>query len=134
VNSLTLLWAVLSAVAIALGAFLAMTLWQLRITIQNLERRLEASLRQFELTAEELRKTNMVLRQVLVRADRVAENLERTSEGVAGFGRTLGSVSSLAGYLVGPIMGKVASGVGEGILAAFSHVLNRFKRKEEKHG
>jgi uncharacterized protein YoxC len=133
-SSQSLLWVALSIVVIAVGVVLAMTLWQIRRTVRNIEHRLDASLGQIDLTVEDLRKTNALVRDVLVHTEKGAANMAQVTDGVMDFGRTLGSVASLAGYMIVPAIGKMAGGMGAGISAVLSYGLNRLARKEENHG
>ncbi|MDA8121444.1 MAG: DUF948 domain-containing protein [Deltaproteobacteria bacterium] len=127
-----LLFAALSVAAIVLAVVLAMTLWRVRKSIDLLERRVDESLRQFEMTAEDLRKTNALVRDILVHVERSAENVSHVTEGVRGFRRTLDVATSILKYSVVPVLGNVAGGLA-GAKAALSHVVNRVVRKEGEH-
>jgi uncharacterized protein YoxC len=133
-SSQSLLGIALSVVGIVVGVVLAMTLWQIRRTVRKIEHRLDASLEQIELTTEDLRKTNALARDVLVHTGKGASNMAQMTQGVLDFGRTLGSATSLAGYVIVPAIGKMASGMGAGLMAVLSYGLNRLARKEEDHG
>ena len=127
-----LLFTALSIAAIALAVVLAMTLWRLRKTIDLMERRVDEAIRQFEMTAEDLRKTNAVVRDILQHAERSAANVAHVTEGVRGFRKTLDAATSVLQFAVVPVLGNVAGGLA-GIKAAVSHVVNRFVRKESDH-
>ena len=127
-----LLFAALSVAAIVLAVVLAMTVWRVRKSIDLLERRVDESLRQFEMTAEDFRKTNASVREVLIHAERSAANVEHVTEGVRGFRRTLDMAKSVLEYSVVPLLGTVAGGLA-GTKAAVSHVVNRFVRREDSH-
>jgi uncharacterized protein YoxC len=126
------LFAALSVAAIVLAVVLAMTLWRVRKSIELLERRVDESLRQFEMTAEDLRKTNALVRDILIHAERSAANVLHVTEGVRGFRRTLDLATSVLEYSVVPLLGTVAGGLA-GAKAVISHVVNRFARKESDH-
>lgn len=126
------LFAALSVAAIVLAVVLAMTLWRVRRSIDLLERRVDESLRQFEMTAEDLRKTNALVRDILLHAERGAANVLHVTEGVRGFRRTLDAATSVLEHSVVPLLGTVAGGLA-GAKAAVSHVVNRFVRKESEH-
>ena len=128
-----LLFAALSVAAIVLAVVLAMTLWRLRETIQHMDRRLDEALRQFEMTAEDVRKTNAVVRDILVHAERSAANVAHMTEGVRGFRKTLDAATSVLQFAVVPVLGNMAGGLA-GVKAAVSHVVNRFVRREGSHG
>jgi hypothetical protein len=128
----TLLLAALSLAAIALAVVLAMTLLRLRRTIDHLDRRVDEAIRQFEMTAEDLRKTNAVVRDMLLHAERGAANLAHVTEGVRGFRKTLDAATAVLQFAVVPVLGNVAGGLA-GVKAAVSHVVNRFVRREGGH-
>lgn len=127
-----LLFAALSVAAIVLAVVLAMTLWRLRRTIDHMGRRMDEAIRQFEMTAEDLRKTNAVVRDILLHAERGAANVEHLTEGVRGFRKTLDAATSVLQYAVVPVLGNVAGGLA-GVKAAVRHVVNRFVRREGSH-
>jgi uncharacterized protein YoxC len=127
-----LLFAALSVAAIVLAVVLAMTLWRLRRTIDHMDRRMDEAIRQFEMTAEDLRKTNAVVRDILLHAERGAANVEHLTEGVRGFRKTLDAATSVLQYAVVPVLGNVAGGLA-GAKAAVTHVVNRFVRREGSH-
>jgi uncharacterized protein YoxC len=127
-----LLFTALSVAAIALAVVLAMTLWRLRKTIDLMERRVDEAIRQFEMTAEDLRKTNAVVRDILQHAEKSAANVAHVTEGVRGFRKTLDAATSVLQFAVVPVLGNVAGGLA-GVKAAVSHVVNRFVRKESDH-
>lgn len=127
-----LLFAALSVAAIVLAVVLAMTLWRIRGTIDHMDRRMEEAIRQFEMTAEDIRKTNAVMRDILLHAERSAANVAHLTEGVRGFRKTLDVATSILQYAVVPVLGNVAGGMA-GAKAAVSHVVNRFVRREGSH-
>jgi len=126
------LFTALSIAAVALAVVLAMTLWRLRRTIDHLDRRVDEAIRQFEMTAEDLRKTNAVVREILLHAEKGAANVAHVTEGVRGFRKTLDAATAVLQYAVVPVLGNVAGGLA-GVKAAVSHVVNRFVRREGSH-
>jgi len=131
-NGQTVLFAALSIAAIVLAVVLAMTLWRLRRTIDHLERRVDEAIRQFEMTAEDLRKTNGMVQGILGHAETSVANVAHMTEGVRGFRKTLDAVTGILQLAVVPVLGNVAGGVA-GVKAAVSHVVNRFARREGSH-
>jgi len=128
-----LLFAALSVAAIVLAVVLAMTLWRIRRTIDHMDRRVDEALRQFEMTAEDFRKTNAVVRDILLHAERSAANVAHVTEGVRGFRKTLDGATAVLEFAVVPVLGNVAGGLAA-VKAAVSHVVNRFARREGSHG
>lgn len=127
-----MLFAALSIAAIGLAVVLAMTLWRLRKTIDLLERRVDEAIRQFEITAEDLRKTNAVVRDILLHAEKSVANVAHVTEGVRGVRKALDAATAVLEHTVVPVLGTVAGGLA-GAKAAVSHVVNRFVRKESDH-
>ena len=124
---------VLALASIVLVAAALFAIWKLLKTIEKLSRRIDESLRQFEMTAEEIRKTNAVLHEIMIRCERGVANVEHVTEGVRKFRRTLDAASGVLDFAVLPVLGTMA-GVLAGSKAAVSHVVNRIFRKEGRHG
>lgn len=108
-------------------------IWKLLKTIEKLATRIDSSLRQVELTAEELRKTNAVVLEIMTHAEKSAENVQHVTEGVRKFRKTLDAATGILDFAVLPVLGTVA-GVLAGSKAGVSHVVSRIFRKEGRHG
>ncbi len=126
------LYSILTAAVVALVVGVIVTLWKIGKTVERLALRLEETLRQLEMTAEEVRKTNAVTREILVRAERAAANVEHVTEGVRGFRKTLDAAAAVLDFAVVPVLGNVAGGMA-GVKAAVSTVVNRLFGKEDGH-
>jgi hypothetical protein len=127
-----ILFAALSIAAIVLAVVLAMTLWRLRSTIGHMERRVDEAIRQFEMTAEDLRKTNAVARDILVHAEKGVANVAHMTEGVRGFRKTIDAATAVLQFAVVPVLGNVAGGLA-GVKAAVSHVVKKKGQREGSH-
>jgi NAD-specific glutamate dehydrogenase len=127
------LLSVLVLAAIVLIATTAYAIWKLLKTIEKLANRVDVSLQQFEMTAEEVRKTNAVLHDIMSRCEKGVANVEHVTEGMRKFRRTLDAASGVLDFAVLPVLGTMA-GVLAGSKAAASHVVNRIFRKEGRHG
>ncbi len=127
-----LLFAVVAAAAVALVVAFILALLQIRRSVERLERRFDESLRQFEMTAEDLRKTNAAVREILEDARRSTENVANLSDGLKGFRTSLDAASSVLRYAVVPFFGNVAGALA-GLRAGVSHVVNRFAAKGGGH-
>jgi len=125
-----ILFVAVSLAAIVLAVVLALTLWRLRGTIGMLERRVDETLRELELSAEDLRKTNAVVRDVLFYAERSAANVAYMTEGVRGLRSTLDAASSVLRFVAFPVLGNLAAGLA-GAKAAVSHVVSKHDREKE---
>src|SRR3972149_3194542 len=106
-----MLFTALSIAAIGLAVVLAMTLWRLRETINLLERRVDDAIRQLELTAEDLRKTNAVVRDILLHTERSVANMAHVTEGVRGVRKALDAATAVLQHTVGPVLGTGAGGL-----------------------
>lgn len=123
----------LSVAAVALAAVVAVTIWRLLKTLENLSAQVERTLKEFESLAEDIRETNTELRKFVSRLEASAANVQHMTEGVKGFRTTLDAASSVLQLAVVPVLGNLAGGMA-GARAAISHIVNRVFRKEGQHG
>ncbi len=126
------LFSILTLAAVVLVVAIIVTLWKIGRSIERLATHVEQSLHQLEITAEDVRKTNAVTREILLRAERAAANVEHLTEGVRSFRRTLDAAAAVLDFAVVPVLGNVAGGMA-GVKAAVSTVVNRLFRKEDGH-
>lgn len=131
-DGVTIVWVLLGIMGIVLGIVLVVTLLQVRKSLQSFDVRLAEAMRQFDLTAEDIRKTNAVVREIMASAERSAANIEHVTEGVRGFRSTLDAATSVLRFAVVPVLGNTAAGIA-GVKAGLSYVLNRWFRKEGGH-
>lgn len=127
------LLSVLVLAAIVLIGTTAYAIWKLLNTIEKLAKRVDDSLQKFEMTAEEIRRTNAVFHEIMSRCEKGVANVEHVTEGVRKFRRTLDAASGVLDFAVLPVLGTVA-GVLAGSKAGVTHVVNRIFRKEGRHG
>lgn len=132
-NEPVVLITVFRIAALALMVVVALTIWKLLKTVEKVSNQLDRTLREFEGMAQEVRRTNEVIRNFMSHAEASAANVEHLTEGVRGFRRTLDAATSVLQFAVVPVLGNVAGGLA-GAKAAFSHIANRLFRKEGKHG
>lgn len=126
-----LLFVALSLAVIGLSVVLAVTLLQLRRTIRQMESRLESTLRQAEMTAEDLRRTNATVREILVHVERVAANAAHVSEGGKRIRHTIDLFSTGIENVFLPVLSG-ASGVTAGARAFIEKLVSRTSRKEDQ--
>lgn len=107
--------------------------WKLMKMIEKMANRLDESLRQFERTVADVRKTNAVFQEILAHAEKGVANVEHVTEGVRKLRKTLDAASGVLDFAVVPVLGSIA-GVMAGSKAAMSLVVNRMFRKEGRHG
>lgn len=126
--SQTLLYIVLAASAAVVAYAVVITLSQVRNSIAALEKRLDESLRQVEMTAEDLRKTNVVLRDILTNVDRGTANIAHLTDGIRRFRGTVDAASSVLDQAILPLFGTVGSVIA-GLKAGVGHLVNRIASK-----
>ncbi len=126
------LFSILTLAAVALVVAIIVTLSKLVKTVERFTSRVEDALHQFELTAEDIRKSNAVTREILQSAERAAANVEHMTEGVRAFRKTLDAAAAVLDFAVVPVLGNVAGGMA-GVKAAVATVVNRLFRKEVGH-
>jgi predicted Holliday junction resolvase-like endonuclease len=127
----SVLFIALAVAAVLLVAVLSVVLLSLRRNVNQLTQRVDESLRQFEMTAEELRKTNAAVREILSGVERGVSNVTHFTEGVRALRGTVDVATKVLDHAVSPALVNVAS-VLVGFKAATSHILERFVRKEER--
>jgi predicted PurR-regulated permease PerM len=127
----TVLYIALAVAVVALVLVLSVVLLSIRRNVNQLTQRVDESLRQFEMTAEELRKTNAAVREILSGVERGVSNVTHLTEGVRALRGTVDVATKVFDLAVSPALVNVAS-VLVGFKAATSHILDRFVRKEER--
>jgi histidinol dehydrogenase len=108
---------------------LSVALLSIRRNMDRITQRLDESLRQFEMTAEDARKTNAAVREIISEVERGVSNVAHFTEGFRAFRGTMDVATKLLDHAVSPALVNVAS-VLVGFKAATSHILDRFVRKE----
>jgi hypothetical protein len=127
----TVLFIGLAVAVVTLTVVLSVVLLSIRRNVNQLTQRVDESLRQFEMTAEELRKTNAAVREILSGVERGVSNVTHFTEGVRALRGTVDVATKVFDHAVSPALVNVSS-VLVGIKAATSHILDRFVRKEER--
>ena len=127
----TVLFIALSVAVVALVVVLSVAALSIRRNVDRITQRVDESLRQFEMTAEDVRKTNAVVREILSDVDRGVSNVKHFTEGVRALRGSVDVVTKVFDHAVSPALVSVAS-VLVGLKAGTSHILDRFVRKEER--
>jgi uncharacterized protein YoxC len=127
----TVLFIAIAIAAVALVAVLSVALLSIRRNVDRITQRVDESLRQFEMTAEDVRKTNALVREILSDVERGVSNVTHFTEGVRRLRGTVDVATKVFEHAVSPALVNVAS-VFVGFKAATSHILDRFVRKEEE--
>jgi len=127
----TVLFIVLAVAVVALVVVLSLALLSIRRNVDRITQRVDESLRQCEMTAEDVRKTNAAVRAILSDVDRGVSNVKHFTEGVRALRGSVDVVTKVFDHAVSPALVSVAS-VLVGLKAATFHILDRFVRKEER--
>jgi hypothetical protein len=127
----TVLFITLAIGVVALVAVVSVALLSIRRNVEHITQRLDESLRQFEMTAEDARKTNAAVREIISEVERGVSNVTHFTEGVRALRGTVDVATKVFDIAVSPALVNVAS-VLAGFKAATSHILERFVRKEER--
>ena len=127
----TVLFIALAVAVVALVVVLSVSLLSIRRNVDQITQRLDESLRQFEMTAEDVRKTNAAVREILYDVERGVSNVTHFTEGIRALRGTVDVATKVFAHAVSPALVSTAS-VLAGFKAATSHILERFVRKEER--
>ncbi|MCR4309766.1 MAG: hypothetical protein NUW14_07100 [Deltaproteobacteria bacterium] len=127
----TVLFIALAVAVVALVVVMSFALLSIRRNMDRITQRVDESLRQFEMTAEDVRKTNAAFREILSDVERGVSNVTHFTEGVRALRGSVDVVTKVFDHAVSPALVSVAS-VLLGLKAATSHILDRFVRKEER--
>lgn len=127
----SVLFIALAVAAVTLAAVLSVSLLSIRRSMERMTKRLDESLRQFEMTAEDLRKTNAVVREILSDVEKGVSNVAHFTEGVRALRGSVDVATKVLDHAVSPVLVNTASLLA-GVKAATSHILERLVRKEER--
>jgi len=127
----TVLFIVLAVAAVALVVVVSVALLSIQRNMDRITKRVDESLRQFEMTAEDVRKTNAAFREILSEMERGVSNVTHFTEGVRALRGTVDVATKVFDHAVSPALVSTASAF-VGLKAATSHIFDRFVRKEER--
>jgi methyl-accepting chemotaxis protein len=127
----TVLFIALAVAAVALVVVVSVALLSIQRNVDRITKRVDESLRQFEMTAEDVRKTNAAFREILSEVERGVSNVTHFTEGVRALRGTVDVATKVFDHAVSPALVSTASALA-GLKAATSHILDRFVRKEER--
>jgi uncharacterized protein YoxC len=127
----TILFIALAIAVVALVVVLSFSLLSIRRNVDRITQRVDESLRQFEMTAEDVRKTNAAFRAILSDVDRGVSNVTHFTEGVRALRGSVDVATKVFNHAVSPALVSTASAL-VGLKAATSYILDRFVRKEER--
>lgn len=127
----TVLFIALAVAAVALVVVVSVALLSIQRNVDQITKRVDESLRQFEMTAEDVRKTNAAFREILSEMERGVSNVTHFTEGVRALRGTVDVATKVFDHAVSPALVSTASAL-VGLKAATSHIFDRFVRKEER--
>ncbi len=127
-EALTVLYIALAISALVFVAVLSIVLLSIRRNVDQITLRLDESLRQVEMTTEDLRKTNTVAREILSDVERGVSNVTHLTEGIRSLRGTVDVATKLFDHALSPALINVGSAL-VGVKAATSHILDRIGRK-----
>ena len=127
----TVFFIALAVAVVALVVVVSVALLSIRRNVDRIAQRFDESLRQFEMTAEDARKTNAAVREIISEMERGVSNVTHFTEGVRALRGSVDVVTKVFDHAVSPALVSAAS-VLVGLKAATSYILDRFVRKEER--
>jgi len=130
-DPLSILYIALAVAVLIVGIAIATMLLGIRRSVAQLTQRVDETLRQFEMSSEDLRKTNAAVREVVNGVDRAVGNVAHFTDGIRALRQPVDVVSKILELSVSPTLINLASGL-VGVRAAASHILHRGAGKEEK--
>ncbi len=129
-DPLSILYIALSVSAVVLVVVVSIALLGIRRSIDQLTQRLDETLRQCEMTTEDFRKTNAAVREVVSGLDRAVSDVTHFTGGIRALRGPVDVAMRVLDHSVSPALVGFAGGLA-GLKAAASHILHRFKGKEE---
>ena len=127
----TIFFIALGGAALALVVILAAVRLSIRRNVERMTQRLDESLRQCEMTAEDLRKTNAVAREILSDVERGVSNVTHFTEGVRSLRGPVDVATKVLAHTLTPALINAGSAL-LAFKAATSHILDRIVRKEAR--
>ncbi|HEX8043411.1 hypothetical protein [Candidatus Deferrimicrobium sp.] len=125
----SILYIALAVAVVVFVAVMSVVLLSIKRNVEQITQRLDESLRQFEMTAEDARKTNAAVREIISDVEQVVSNVTHFTEGIRSLRGPVDVISKVFEHALAPALISTAS-VLVGFKAATSHILDRIVRKE----
>lgn len=125
----SILYIALAVAVVVFVAVMSVVLLSIKRNVEQITQRLDESLRQFDMTAEDARKTNAAVREIISDVGEVVSNVTHFTEGIRSLRGPVDVVSKVFEHALSPALVSAAS-VLVGFKAATSHILDRIVRKE----
>jgi len=130
-DALSILCIVLAFSVIAVTVAVVLALKEVIKSARRLTNRLDETLRQVEVTTEDLRKTNSSIRSVISNVDYAAANFAHLTDGVKHFRGAVDVATKVIDRSVSPALIGFAGGLA-GLKTAFSHIAQRISGNSGK--
>jgi uncharacterized protein YoxC len=127
----TILFLALAVSVVVFVVVMSIVLLSIKRNVDQITTRLDESLRQFEMTAEDARKTNAAVREIIFEVERGVSNVTHFTEGIRTLRGSVDVVSKVFEHALSPALVNTAS-ILVGFKAATSHILDRIVRKEAR--
>lgn len=127
----SVLFIALAVAVVVLVAVMSIAILSMRKNVDRITQRLDESLRQFEMTAEDIRRTMASLRDILNDVERGVSNVTHFTEGVRALRGSVDVASKVFDHAVSPALVGAASALA-GFKAATSTILERLVRRKEE--
>lgn len=128
-DSLSIMYIALAVSALILAIGVTYALLGIRRSVEQLTQRLDETLRQVEMTTEDMRKTYTAARGVVTDLDKAVCNVAHFTEGIRALRGPVDLMMKVLDHSVSPTLVGLSGGIA-GIKAAASHILHRFTGKE----
>ena len=122
---LTFLYIALAVSALVFAVGVVVTLRGIGKNVAHLTMRLDESLRQLEMTAEDLRKTNSIFRGIVSNVDHATANFANFTDGIRNLRKAVDVTTKVVDGSILPTLIGLA-GVFAGIKAVVSNIAQRF--------
>jgi uncharacterized protein YoxC len=125
----SILYIALAVAVVVFVVVISVVLLSIKRNVEQITQRLDESLRQFEMTAEDARKTNAAVREIISEVEQGVSNVTHFTEGIRSLRGPVDVISKVFEHALTPALVSTAS-VLVGFKAATSHILDRIVRKE----
>ncbi|MEW6719883.1 MAG: hypothetical protein AB1346_05500 [Thermodesulfobacteriota bacterium] len=129
-DPLSILYIALSVSVLILAIVLSIVMIGIRRNVEHIAARLDETLRQVEMTAEDIRKTNNTFREIVSHMDRAVSNVSHFTEGIRALRTPVDVAKMVLDHSLTPALVGFAEGLA-GLKAAASYIFHRYAGKEE---
>ena len=127
----SVLFIALAVAVVVLVAVMSIAILSIRKNVDRITQRLDESLRQVEMTAEDIRRTMASIRDILNDVERGVSNVTHFTEGIRALRGSVDVASKVFDHAVSPALVSAASALA-GFKAATTTILERLVRRKEE--